>query len=435
MIQLNKIEKKLAEQLLLTIKKGERYITYGELAKCVNTEIHHRQIGKHIAQISILCHELGLPLLSAKVRNQSTKMPGMGFYPLYEMMGIPTNGKTEQELYKSELQAIRNCKEWYKLEDYLGLDIGLPRPTPRQSPKLLDARQAYPYAKSVDVLNICFGEEYLGKHYDGWMMGALVFKAKDINYSIWFPKLSINGKAASKSGWINTITDDGRLIEEYGSENTFMPSEVLSLVFAKQGNDGYRFKGVFVPDMERSTGDHHYYYKIADVADFRTSVPAIYRFDDERASDDKLIAELRDEEAFVPAKGFVYNGKPVPVPELKQVQERKVYPRNKQKAINALAHAGYVCEIDSKHLTFKRKRSGIPYTEPHHLVPMAEQYHFNTSLDVEENIVSLCSTCHNHIHYGEGAEELLKKLYKTRKKALASVGIVITEEELLSYYK
>jgi Zn-finger protein len=56
-------------------------------------------------------------------------------------------------------------------------------------------------------------------------------------------------------------------------------------------------------------------------------------------------------------------------------------------------------------------------------------------LDVEENIVSLCSTCHNHIHYGEGAEELLKKLYKTRKKALASVGIVITEEELLSYYK
>ena len=68
-------------------------------------------------------------------------------------------------------------------------------------------------------------------------------------------------------------------------------------------------------------------------------------------------------------------------------------------------------------------------------MPMAEQYHFNTSLDVEENIVSLCSTCHNHIHYGEGAEELLKKLYKTRKKALASVGIVITEEELLSYYK
>ena len=323
MIQLNKIEKKLAEQLLLTIYKKESYVTYKELAKRVNTEIHHRQIGKHIAQISILCHELGLPLLSAKVRNQSTKMPGMGFYPLYEMMGIPTNGKTEQELYKSELQAIRNCKEWYKLEDYLGLDIGLPRPTPRQSPKLLDARQAYPYAKSVDVLNICFGEEYLGKHYDGWMMGALVFKAKDIKYSIWFPKLSINGKAASKSGWINTITDDGRLIEEYGSENTFMPSEVLSLVFAKQGNDGYRFKGVFVADMDRSTEGHHYYYKIADVADFRSTIPVIHRFEDEKECDDKLIAELRDEESFAHADGFVYNGKPVPIPELKQVQEKR----------------------------------------------------------------------------------------------------------------
>lgn len=80
MIQLNKIEKKLAEQLLLTIYKKESYVTYKELAKRVNTEIHHRQIGKHIAQISILCHELGLPLLSAKVGGQ--KFPALTFFIL-----------------------------------------------------------------------------------------------------------------------------------------------------------------------------------------------------------------------------------------------------------------------------------------------------------------------------------------------------------------
>ena len=30
-----------------------------------------------------------------------------------------------------------------------------------------------------------------------------------------FPKLSVNGKSASSSGWINVISPDGKLIEEY----------------------------------------------------------------------------------------------------------------------------------------------------------------------------------------------------------------------------
>ena len=40
------------------------------------------------------------------------------------------------------------------------------------------------------------------------------------------------------------------------------------------------------------------------------------------------------------------------------------------------------------------------YTEQHHLIPMAYSDKFEVSLDVEVSIVSLCSTCHNHIHYG-----------------------------------
>ena len=44
------------------------------------------------------------------------------------MLGIPTKGKTEKELFREERDAIRNCKEWYKLEDYLGLNIGFDRP-------------------------------------------------------------------------------------------------------------------------------------------------------------------------------------------------------------------------------------------------------------------------------------------------------------------
>ena len=66
---------------------------------------------------------------------------------------------------------------------------------------------------------------------------------------------------------------------------------------------------------------------------------------------------------------------------------------------------------------------------------MAYQDDFEYSLDVEENIVSLCSNCHNEIHYGENAKELIERLYFERKELLYNKGIGVTLEQLLSYYK
>ena len=306
--------------------------------------------------------------------------------------------------------------------------------------KLLDARQPNTYQHNTDVLNQCFGPVYLGKTYNAWMKGSFLFDKDGEHYVVWFPKLVVKGKAASKSGWKNTISPDGKTIEETGGKKRFDPSNRIIFVFAKEGTKPYCFRGVFKFDKERSKEQCNYYNKIADVADLRESVPLIHLIADEREIDDLLVAEIRNEDSlnedsFVPVGSFEYNGKPVAVPELKQVQGKMIYPRNKQKSLNALAHAGYVCEIDPGHITFKRKNTGLPYTEPHHLVPMAEQYRFNNSLDVEENIVSLCSNCHNHIHYGQGAEELLKKLYNKRKDKLVSAGIDVTEEELLTFYK
>ena len=72
-----------------------------------------------------------------------------------------------------------------------------------------------------------------------------------------------------------------------------------------------------------------------------------------------------------------------------------------QTAVNVLDHAGFTCEIDPRHPIFIRKHSDKPYTEPHHLIPLAMQDQFDVSLDVEENIISICSNCHNEIHYGK----------------------------------
>lgn len=77
----------------------------------------------------------------------------------------------------------------------------------------------------------------------------------------------------------------------------------------------------------------------------------------------------------------------------------------------------------------------MAYTEPHHLVPMSYSEKFEVSLDREENIVSLCSNCHNQLHYGEGFEVLLETLYNERKDYLKNIGIEITFEELLEMYQ
>lgn len=126
--------------------------------------------------------------------------------------------------------------------------------------------------------------------------------------------------------------------------------------------------------------------------------------------------------------------KPQKIPEKKE-GKAMLYKRNPVKAINALKNANYKCEYCNDHKTFIRKGNGLPYTEPHHLVPMKAQKDFNVSLDVENNIISLCSHCHNLIHYGKDAERIIKKLYDDRIAELGEAGINVSFEQLLNYYK
>ena len=119
--------------------------------------------------------------------------------------------------------------------------------------------------------------------------------------------------------------------------------------------------------------------------------------------------------------------------------ERESPKRNPKTAANALAKAEYKCEYNPNDRIFERK-SGKGYTEPHHLIPISKYRDFDykhVSLDMMENIVSLCSHCHNLLHYGKLKDKLpiLKKLYNERKDALVKVGLNISLEELTEYYK
>lgn len=132
---------------------------------------------------------------------------------------------------------------------------------------------------------------------------------------------------------------------------------------------------------------------------------------------------------------FKYSSKIKYKPEPLYTKKGQVYfKRERTVAINAINHALFKCEIDPLHKTFIRKKDNLPYMEAHHLIPMAFQNEFEYSLDIEENIVSLCSNCHNEIHYGRNNKKLITTLYNKRIKQLQAKKLDISLEKLLSYY-
>ena len=182
--------------------------------------------------------------------------------------------------------------------------------------------------------------------------------------------------------------------------------------------------------------DGHFEWKVRPkLAKAMASVfPDLERDETNEEEDEKLVEDLKVARLTNANDGFEYAGKPKEKPPAIFVNGHKTYPRDRQIAVNALAHAHYLCEIDNKHITFIRRNSDKPYTEPHHLIPMSFSDEFDVSLDIEENIVSLCSNCHNQIHYGKDADILLRKLYDERKDALRAVGINVSINRLDKMY-
>ena len=156
---------------------------------------------------------------------------------------------------------------------------------------------------------------------------------------------------------------------------------------------------------------------------------------EEDQEEEELLEALGNHSVWTGKKEFQYERKPRAKKPPVYKDGKKIYLRNGKVAVNALTHANFKCEVDEHHPTFIRKYSTIPYTEPHHLVPMKYSDQFDVSLDVEENIVSLCSNCHNQLHYGRDSKEIIKKLYRERKELLKEAGIELSEEELLEMYE
>lgn len=129
--------------------------------------------------------------------------------------------------------------------------------------------------------------------------------------------------------------------------------------------------------------------------------------------------------------------KPKDKPNHRSVNNKKVWSRNPKTASEAVAGSDYLCEFDNQHMHFISKFNGKNYVEAHHLIPMQYQEHFENSLDIHANIVSICLVCHKKIHFGlfEDKKEILEKLFNRRRERLINGGLNISLDELYSYYQ
>ena len=124
--------------------------------------------------------------------------------------------------------------------------------------------------------------------------------------------------------------------------------------------------------------------------------------------------------------------KPKKKPKKPKISSQTNKPqRDKMVKKRAIEKAHYLCELNPNHKTFINKMDGKPYMHGHHLIPLEFEDLFPYSLDVEPNIVSLCSICHDEIHHGINYKSLIDKLYNQRKEALKECGIEIDDIQYL----
>lgn len=171
-----------------------------------------------------------------------------------------------------------------------------------------------------------------------------------------------------------------------------------------------------------------FYHKI-----FHTEIKSELEADEILLDELAQISETEDESS------CVLSNKPIPKgPVSNKTGRKNTYLRASTISWHALTRANHRCEIETTHPSFLRKNGTCLYMEPHHLIPMSMTEHFDVSLDREQNIFSLCSNCHNQIHYGtkEDKKRLITKLFLSREKEICSIlGRNITLEELYQIYE
>lgn len=117
--------------MLKIVISGQVRIEYNELSERIKKEYGiivnpHTELPILIGDISKICYSIDLPMISCIVVNKETQLPGIGFYKLYDELNgtkYASNKYFEEKIRNEVKKAILNCDDWYKLSEYLNIEI------------------------------------------------------------------------------------------------------------------------------------------------------------------------------------------------------------------------------------------------------------------------------------------------------------------------
>lgn len=126
MIQLKDIDIALAEFLLDNLESKQWKPSYKDVAAALSTRLGrpinpHYNLAVPLGNVSTLCHDLGLPLLSARViySGSSATKVGEGFYAIACDLKPEYKNVDPATAWKQELELIKSCKDWSHLRNFL----------------------------------------------------------------------------------------------------------------------------------------------------------------------------------------------------------------------------------------------------------------------------------------------------------------------------
>lgn len=123
-MKITNIHRDLAKVLLMCINndKEQALITYKDMCNRANNIINPRTSSGYLGDLSLLCYENNMPLISVMVVNSDTYMPGAGFFRLYKDL---TGNEIDDEfsIFKEQLNKVRDYDNWDSFAKLLDLDI------------------------------------------------------------------------------------------------------------------------------------------------------------------------------------------------------------------------------------------------------------------------------------------------------------------------
>lgn len=123
-MKITNIHRDLAKVLLMCINndKEQALITYKDMCNRTNNIINPRTSSGYLGDLSLLCYENNMPLISVMVVNSDTYMPGAGFFRLYKDL---TGNEIDDEfsIFKEQLNKVRDYDNWDSFAKLLDLDI------------------------------------------------------------------------------------------------------------------------------------------------------------------------------------------------------------------------------------------------------------------------------------------------------------------------